>query len=57
LGEGALVLEIPKDQSVALEALSRPNNKKILADIAKELEAAETASAGTGFEIRVAIVG
>jgi DNA polymerase III subunit gamma/tau len=34
---GTLKLAFPKDQSIAIESLSRPNNRKILEDVAGEI--------------------
>jgi DNA polymerase III subunit gamma/tau len=34
---GTLKLVFPKDQSIAVESLSRPNNRKILEDVASEI--------------------
>jgi DNA polymerase III subunit gamma/tau len=36
-GRGILKLAFPKDQSIAIESLSRPNNRKILEDVAGEI--------------------
>ena len=34
---GTLKLAFPKNQSIAVESLSRPNNRKILEDVASEI--------------------
>ena len=34
---GILKLAFPKEQSIAIESLSRPNNRKILEDVASEI--------------------